>query len=387
MKKAFIKSTGCDRRGLDAARLANYLIENGYQLTNEYKKADLIAYFTCSFKQNTQDISFQNILEFEKAPGELMVFGCLPGIDEEKLKANFSGKYLSTKDFGNIDTFFPDFKVKFIDIPDGNRIYNYNNYIKKSILQKIKNKIKKIEPNPNARIRIANGCSWNCSYCVIPKAIGKIRSKSIEECVKEYKKIIKQGYKKIFFSSEDCGTYGLDINTNLVELLTEIDKIENTEDIKWKIGTFNPFATPKLGEGMLKFIKKGRIIFFRTDHQSGSPRILKLMKRGYDLDKNIELLSKINEIDSKIHTHSSFIMGFPSETDEDVQLTIDLMEKLNLTSYHVFSYDDMKGSESSNFKDKIAPEEKISRLKKIQEYFETKGYTCHFTNHKLTMNK
>lgn len=200
-------------------RVANYFILNKNKIVTDSKKADIIILFTCGFTKIKENENIKAIEEFKKKNGELYILGCLSAIAPQSLKKIFNGKVLSSKNLDKIDKFFPEFKIKFNDVPDANNIYNSvnNNKEKQAIL------------------RIANGCLGHCTFCAIRFATGELRSKPLKNCVNEYKCLLEKGFKKFIINSEDCGFYGIDIGYTLSELLEHLSSINHDYKVEWFI--------------------------------------------------------------------------------------------------------------------------------------------------------
>jgi tRNA A37 methylthiotransferase MiaB len=411
-KKVFISVLGCQRRELDASRVTKYLNLNNHKITKNPKYADILLLFTCAYKKSKEDQSITKLKEFSQHKGELIVLGCLPGINEERLKKEFKGKYLATKNLDKIDEFFPEFKCKLNNVQDANFLLanKYQNPSFKNPLKKFFSEFEfstfflkrcfnflrgkmyvENEDNLDWRklplLRISYGCLGKCSYCVIPKGTGKLRSKPIKECIKEYKDLIENGHRHIMLSAEDTGTYGLDINSSLPELLSEMSKSDKGYDVKLGLQSLNPEYALKYKDKLLGFIKKGKLKNMKFDIQSGSNRILKLMNRNYDIKEVLKLCDELKKISRNLVSLSHFIVGFPSETDSDFKATVSVMEKMNLDFYYVFPYSDMPGSVSSRMPDKVPKKTKVERVKFIKSFFGKKGYHCVWGGHSLELIK
>lgn len=141
MKKVFILTEGCELRLLDAKRISRYLSQNKYQIVYKPENADIIIYVTCAFLNRATEIFLKEIEELQKYDAELIVAGCIPGIDKEGLNKIFSGKTITTKDLDNIDKLFPDIQTKFCDIDDANLLHE--NIDKRTVIGALKNFIQK----------------------------------------------------------------------------------------------------------------------------------------------------------------------------------------------------------------------------------------------------
>lgn len=392
-KRIYItKGTGCPRRGLDASKISNYFEANGWKIIEDPKKAEKIVLFTCSFKKSKEDKSIELVKKYEKYNAEVIVLGCLPGISEKRLKKNFSGRYLSTRNLEKIDNFFPDFKVKFNEIPDANNEFKEPNnnskclkeYLKivpwlREIYSKIRRKNNKKTTNNNnnnnngAILRIARGCLGNCSYCVIRHATGRLKSKPLQECLEEYKNLLKKGYRKFRIDGEDIGPYGLDIGSSLPDLLSEMSKVSRGLNVRWHIQTLHPSYAIKYKNSLLKHIRNGELKSLKCDLQSGNQRILNLMNRDYNIEEIISVLKELKREKPDINIKTHFIVGFPSEKESEFKDTVKAIDELMPIRVQVYQYSDMRGSISYEMSDKISEKTKKERREYIKNYFKNKG--------------
>jgi tRNA A37 methylthiotransferase MiaB len=377
---------------------------NGCKLVDNEKKADVIIFHTCAFNEIRKDECFELIEKYNKHQGELIITGCLPGIAPEELDRVFDGRVLVTRDIENIGDFFPNFKVKYQDVPDANCPYqskltfNVPWVIKKNLISdfklnrqyvrklkhsaklalKVRKRLKKLKST--GFLRISHGCVSQCAYCAIHSATGRLKSKPMEDIVIEYENLLDQGIRNIEFAAESSGPYGLDLKTNLPALLHrlhEVDKKKNVS-VKWNLECIDPKWTTKYMDELLKYIKLDKIDFIKADIQSGNQRILKQMKRHYTV-QDIQNLKRFREAKPDIHLRSQFIAGFPSETEEEFQDTIDLILDIRFDTIQVFAYSDMEGTAASRMENKV-PEGVIQkRLKKLQRILEENGYITFFS--------
>jgi threonylcarbamoyladenosine tRNA methylthiotransferase CDKAL1 len=384
-KKVFIAVGGCNRRGLDASRLIDYFRANRCRIMGSPDSADYILFLTCAYKKKAEDICIDIIKRFNKYKSELIVLGCLPGISLDRLKSIFDGKYLATKDINTIDNFFPYFKVKFNEIPDSN--FSYGGYkpildviasrkkqlpLIKSLFCRLFKRKRLIIPKKKAILRISEGCNGKCSYCSISKATGKQKSKPTHEILKEYSDLLKKGYRFFTLSAEDTGSYGSDIGTKLPELLNNMSKIDKGYCVKWHIQTISPKYAIRYQSTLIDLIRKGKIVLIKCDIQSGNKRILSLMNRYPEVKDILSLYSRFKKANKRLITYSNFIIGFPSETDDEFKDTLRIMKKLELDIYEIFSYSDRHGSISSRLSNKVQSDIMMKRLTLVHDVFRRK---------------
>ncbi|VVB82107.1 Ribosomal protein S12 methylthiotransferase RimO [uncultured archaeon] len=345
MKTVFLtKNPGCSRRALDLARLSAYFSANEFEVVDNPKKADYIIFVTCSFMKSKVDECIKKIKNFRKYNGEVIVLGCLPEIALSSLKKVHEGKYLSTKDIEEIDKYFPDFKIKLKDIPD-------SNYISSASVPSLK---------------ICSGCNDKCSYCAINRAIGELKSKSLKQCKEEYLRLLGNNL-YIDITADNVGSYGLDIGSSFGKLLLELDKISPNE-IKWQIKELHPFWIIKYKKELLSLIKKGRIVCLQSAIQSGSERILSLMNRYNNLKEIEKTLLEFRLANPSLNLLTQVIVGFPTESEEEFNMTLNSIKQLGFQSVQIFPYYDAENTIASGIKEKVTKRIIKKRMKTAKKF-------------------
>lgn len=419
-KKVFIYANTCTRRRLDAKKIRKYFIENKFKIVNDPKNADYTIFVTCGFLNNIADKSLNLINEFKKYKGELIVAGCLPDISQERLNKVFNGKIITTKNLEKIDELFPENKVSFLDIDDSHILWrNFNpfginyepidlikKFLEKSIIIKkvyvsIKeNIIKKIfgkttpfnalyseefldAPIDNSYfLLISRGCIHNCSYCAIKKSVGSLKSKPLEECIKEFKEGLENGYNYFILDADDIGHYGFDINSNLVELLDKLTQINGEYSIR--LQNTHPKWIIKYEKDLEEIFKRKKIKNIILSIQSGSNKILKLMKRSYKKDELIYTIKEFQRADPDLKIDSHFMIGFPGETEEDFEETIDFLRKIRFNLGDVFLYSDVDGTEANLMGGKVSYKEIQKRTKIMLKFLKNNGYFVSYTGNSIS---
>ncbi len=297
--KVFIKTYGCTFNQRDGQAIAGVLTKAGFTISSE-KEAEIIVVNTCGVKTVTQDKIINYIKSLKKTT---FVGGCL--------------------------TKMIDFSKLNVHIFDTNTISQLPNQIKKNIKENLSNekenhlKLPVIETNDLQIIPIAEGCLGNCNYCSVKFARGNLKSYSIEDIVNSIHA------KKILLTSQDNGCYGLDINTNLIELLKNILSLK--QDFQIRIGMMNPEHVIKMLLELIEVYKDSRVIkFIHIPVQSGSNKVLKEMNRRYKVEQFKNIVKKFRKSLPDICISTDIIVGYPTETEEDFLETKRLLEELNL---------------------------------------------------------
>ena len=201
-----------------------------------------------------------------------------------------------------------------------------------------------------AFVKIQDGCDNFCSYCIIPFVRGKCRSKSKEKVVEEVTALVKNGYKEIVLTGIHTGSYGIDLDVSFAELLNSLVKIEGLDRLR-----ISSIETTELNDDVLDVLRNSKVL---VDHlhipiQAGSDPILKSMKRKYDLEFFFNKISEIRSIRPNISISTDVIVGFPGETLELFNKTIDTCRKIAFSKLHVFPYSERRGTASSKMPDKL----------------------------------
>lgn len=414
MKKVYIESLGCVPRSLEAKRLEKYFIVNGFKRCHSPRTADLIIFNTCAFVKSTGNYCLKRIQQLQKYRVDLIVTGCLKDINKKQLDNVFSGDSFGPLDLESIDRLFPSFKYRFTEIKDDSVIFqnsiklsllvrilrrrfalfnlgqlyrkvikqfNFNRDFFSKVMRFLINKLilKKINMSENWFIRISWGClSPYCSYCVIYKSIGRLKSKPIELCLSEFKRGLEKGFKKFYITADNIGAYGLDIKKTLPELLEAILTIQgkyslimDNLDPQWAIGYL---------DRLIPLIGSNRIESIHTPIQSGNNRILKLMNRQYTAQETSNTFLKFKSVAPNLKLFANIMIGFPSETESDFHDTLEIVKKIGFYYVVMFPYSEQEGMFSARLPDKVSPEVIKFRINKAKKYFKDNNIDCYVLN-------
>ncbi|MFA5199994.1 MAG: radical SAM protein, partial [Candidatus Omnitrophota bacterium] len=215
-------------------------------------------------------------------------------------------------------------------------------------------------------LRISDGCSWSCSYCSMKKAIGSAKSKPIQTVLEEVKKAVSQKKFKLNIISSDSGSYGLDIDLTLPQILKEILAQDERIVIEF-VQDLNPFFFCKYKNELVKLIATGRIKSTSVPFQSGSERILKLMNRRLDFSEFRETIKEIKKVNPAFKLRTQVIIGFPTETDDDFLKTMELLGDCNFNEVDLFAYYEGDGTVSQTITPKVSVEVISRRMNLAKE--------------------
>jgi len=400
MKNVFLYVKACERRKLDAAKIRQYLVANDYTIVDKPQDADTIIFVTCGYTDEATKDCLRTIEHFQEYNAELIVAGCVPDIDEEKLKEIFKGRTLSTKHLETIDSLFNQ-KQSFSDISNQHlSFYNIDSDSILGVVQKIFTHVPQLEHMYLAareylfrhvfgdlllvpfhlpltkkalyHLQISNGCLGNCSYCVIKKAIGQHKSKPLGQCIDEFQQGLRQGYSRFVITADDVGAYGIDIDDSFPHLLDELTQPPGTYYID--ILSLNPRWLVKYIDELETTLKRRKIRCVEVPIQSTSPRILKLMNRYANIEKIRNAFLRLKETSPDVLLQTHYILGFPTETKEEVLETISFIIDLEFDAGYIFTFSCKTGSRSEQLEPKISQSQIKQRLKLAKRMLKKAGY-------------
>ncbi len=380
-KQVYLHSTHhpCTENAMNLNLLKRFYSANDWGVTTNPREADCLVVATCGFTQEEEDQEIKvidDLSKIKKKDARIFITGCLPMIRQQRLNELFQAEYVEVTQINRFDEIM-NFDVKTTQL-DNNYVseYEYDSDPEIHDFVKVRKGIEKysflpfirvpktLYPAPSNKwfvIRVAMGCTDNCSYCGIKHAHGFTKSTPMESIIEQAKKGIAQGFKEISLSGEAPGSYGVDINLNLAVLLEELLRLR--EDVKINLRYISPNWLIRLRKDLIPIFKTGRITNFCTPIQSGSNRILKLMNRRYTVEETKEIVNYIMR-NTKVGMISTNVMvGFPGETEDDFNSSLRIFEEIDFGMYMVFKYSDRPGTKASKLPDKISVEEKERRFK------------------------
>ena len=390
MRENFIKkftlyvSMGCSRRPLECGRYYDYFVANGWDYTSSNADADFILVYTCGGFQKTEDQSLFTIeqaLKEKKQAAKLVVTGCLTKINKSVLQGDYI--LLEPEELDAIDTMI-DARVKLAEIQPSNLVPDVNGLVQiprvkefkttfypsaslvvglgKQLLRRLKqNPVKKTVAENRFYLRIAEGCLGNCSYCAIKIACGKLRSKKMGTILEEFKKGLHAGFKTFVLLAEDTGCYGLDIGTDIVALLKKMFDVDG--HYRFIIKDFNPRWLVRYRHTLIPLLKenKDKLVDMRIPIQSGSDRILQMMRRPYKIEDVKNCLHDLNSQIPELPIYTHFMVGFPGETRKDFNQTKQMLKEFEYGDYQVYCFEARPGTPAINMSEKIPVRVKKNR--------------------------
>lgn len=316
MKKVFIESYGCAANTADAEIMAGLLKEAGFKITNSFKDSDLNILNTCVVKNPTEQRMVSRIKELSRLKKPLVVTGCMPK----------TGKKTIERINPNASMIGPDSIQRISEVVDNclkeKRIFCLEDVKEPKVC------LPKLRKNPVIDIiPISTGCLGSCSYCEVKFARGSLFSYPAEKIKEEAETAIMNSCKELLITSQDNSCYGKDIGSNLPQLLKKICQIDGKFFVR--VGMMNPLHAKEILDELIEVYRNEKIFkFLHLPVQSASDRILKLMDRGYTVKDFLKIVEKFKKEFPDLLLATDIIVGFPTETEEEFQETVELIERI-----------------------------------------------------------
>ena len=361
MRQIALINHGCAKNLIDSELMLGKLAENGYKITLDETKADIVIINTCSFINDAEKESVASIFEMINAGKKIIIAGCLPQKHKKELQELIPEAlaFIGTSDIDKIvdvvKKITKDKKVRYEvnETPE----YNYPEDIKRQ----------QITMGASSYIKIAEGCNFNCGYCIIPSLRGPYKSRKIENIVAEAKDLAQKGTSEIVLIAQDTTSYGKDIygKPSLKELLIELNKIEELSWIRIMY-TYPSLLSDDLLETINSLDKVVKYIDVPLQHVSKN--MLEAMNRPVmDYKK---LIKKMRKLIPNVAIRTTFIVGYPTETQEDYQELYNFIEEMKIDRLGVFEFSREKNTKAYSMKPQVLAKVKKQRkneLMKLQQ--------------------
>ncbi len=356
MKKIALVSHGCPKNLVDSELILGILAQNGYGITLNEDESDIVIVNTCSFICDAERESIRSILELVDKGKKVIVTGCLAQKHPEELKKEIPelAGIIGTADFGGIVDVIKNIDKKFVSEVSKKPDYIYPENIERQ----------QITMGASSYLKIAEGCSYRCGYCIIPYLRGDYHSRTIENVVEEAKKLVKKGVTEIILIAQDTTSYGIDIykKPSLPKLLEELNKIEGLGWIRFMYA-YPTHLDDELLDAIANLDKVVKYVDIPLQHSH--PEVLKLMNRpAFDYRPMIENIRK-RIPDVSIRT--AFIVGYPGETEEHFEHLCNFVRDMKFDRMGVFKYSREKGTPSYMLPNRVPAKIANQRYKKLME--------------------
>lgn len=365
--KYSILTMGCQLNENDSEKIAGMLEKMGYSEISDYKNADLVIFNTCCVRENAEERLFGKIGEIKKIKESrdviLAIGGCM--MQEEGMLQKIKKSYpfvnviFGTHTMQNLPENIYKAIVENEKVKD---VIDIDGEIYEGLPIKRNDKFK-------ASVTIMYGCNNFCTYCIVPYVRGRERSRKPEKIIEEVQNLAKEGYKEITLLGQNVNSYvGNSKIKNFADLLNEVCKIDGIERIRF-ISPHPKDFTDDVIEAIAKNDKICKIIHLPL--QSGNSKVLKAMNRKYTKEQYLELVQKMKKQIPNLVLSTDIIVGFPEETDEEFEDTLDVVRKVNFEQIFMFIYSVREGTAAAKMK-QVPEEIKHIRFEKLKELYDSR---------------
>ncbi|BBP43360.1 30S ribosomal protein S12 methylthiotransferase RimO [Thiosulfativibrio zosterae] len=358
-----IVSLGCPKATVDSERILTQLRTEGYELTNSYEDADAVIVNTCGFIDSAVQESLDTIGEALEENGKVIVTGCLGARSEEITNVHpkvlaVSGPAAYQEVLNAVhDAIAPPPHNPFVDLVPPQGI--------------------KLTPKHYAYLKISEGCNHRCTFCIIPSMRGDLVSRSVGDVIAEAKRLKAAGVKELLVVSQDTAAYGVDVKyktefaegrptkTSMVGLSEALGELGGVDEFWVRLHYVYPYPNV---EEVIPLMAAGKILpYLDMPLQHANPRILKAMKRPGNVEQTLERIKKWREAVPNLTIRSTFIVGFPGETEEEFQDLLDFLEEAQLDRVGCFQYSPVTGAVANDLAPPVPDEVKQDRYERFME--------------------
>ncbi|HEX7873263.1 MAG TPA: 30S ribosomal protein S12 methylthiotransferase RimO [Sphingobium sp.] len=361
--KVGMVSLGCPKALVDSERILTKLRSDGYALSPDYSGADVVLVNTCGFLDSAKEESLEAIGEAMAENGRVIVTGCM-GNEADVIRARFpdvlavTGAHQYEAVVNAVHDAAPPVPNAFVDlVPEGGL---------------------KLTPRHYSYLKISEGCNHRCSFCIIPSIRGDLASRRIDAVLREAEKLVSAGTRELLVISQDTSAYGVDvkheprnwkgaeIRTHMTDLARALGQLgQKPGDVWTRLHYVYPYphvdqVIPLMAEGLLT-------PYLDIPFQHASPKVLKAMKRPANEAKVLDRIRNWRSIAPDIAIRSSFVVGFPGETEEDFQYLLNWLEEAQLDRVGAFRFEPVEGAAANALPDPVPEEVKEERYARIMD--------------------
>jgi ribosomal protein S12 methylthiotransferase len=352
-------SLGCPKNLVDSERILTQLRTEGYDIVNSYNNADMVIVNTCGFIDSAVQESLDAIGEALNENGKVIVTGCLGAKDDEIREVHpnvlaITGPHAYEEVMGHVHRYVP----KPTQIP-------FENLVPETGV--------KLTPRHFAYLKISEGCNHRCTFCIIPSMRGDLVSRPIGDVLSEAQRLANAGVKELLVISQDTSAYGVDVKhktgfwegqpvkTSMLALCEALGQL----GIWVRLHYVYPYPSV---DDVIPLMAEGKLLpYLDIPLQHANKRILKLMKRPGSADRTLERIRKWRDICPDLTIRSTFIVGFPGETEEEFEELLQFLRDAQLDRVGCFTYSDVEGAKANELPDPVSEEIKQQRYARFME--------------------
>jgi ribosomal protein S12 methylthiotransferase len=356
--KVGLVSLGCPKALVDSERIITKLRSEGYEISGSYDGADVVIVNTCGFLNSAKTESLEAIGEALAENGKVIVTGCL-GVEADMIRHTHPGVLAVTGPHqyeavvAEVHKVVPPKHDPYVDLvpPEGLRL----------------------TPRHYAYLKISEGCNNACSFCIIPDLRGRLVSRPAGDVMREAERLVKAGVKELLVISQDTSAYGLDIKYAQSPWKDEplaarfLDLAQALGSLGAWVRLHYVYPYPHVDD-VIPLMAEGKILpYLDIPFQHASPRVLKAMRRPAHQEKTLERIARWRAVCPDLAIRSTFIVGFPGETEEDFQFLLDWMQEARLTRVGCFKYEDVDGAKANALPGAVPQEIKEERWHRFMQ--------------------
>ena len=369
-KKVGMVSLGCPKALVDSERILTRLRADGYAMSPDYAGADVVLVNTCGFLDSAKEESLQAIGEAISENGRVIVTGCM-GEEADAIRAAHpqvlavTGAHQYEQVVEAVHEHAPPSQGPFVDL----------------IPQPSDTDIK-LTPRHYSYLKISEGCNHSCAFCIIPQLRGKLASRRIDAVLREAEKLLAAGTKELLVISQDTSAYGVDtrheeklwkghpVRAHMTDLARELGQMRTTDGTPPWVRLHYVYPYPHVDK-VIPLMAEGLLTpYLDIPFQHASPKVLKSMRRPANEAKVLDRLKSWRDICPDIAIRSSFVVGFPGETEEDFQYLLDWLEEAQLDRVGGFRFEPVEGAAANALPDPVPEEIKEERYQRLMEVTE-----------------
>ncbi len=357
--KIGIVSLGCPKALVDSERIITKLRSEGYVISGSYDAADVVLVNTCGFLDSAKQESLEAIGEAMRENGRVIVTGCM-GVEADKIRGLFpdvlavTGPQQYEAVVEAVHDAAPPAHDPFVDLVPPQGI--------------------KLTPRHYAYLKISEGCNHSCSFCIIPSMRGKLKSRQANDVLFEAERLVKAGVKELLVISQDTSAYGVDLKHAESQWRERKVKARLTElaDAMGSLGAWvrlhYVYPYPHVDE-IIPLMADGKILpYLDIPFQHAEPRVLKSMRRPGNQEKVLARIRAWREICPDLAIRSTFIVGFPGETESDFEFLLDWLDEAELDRVGCFKYENVEGASANDLPGHVPDEVKQDRWERFMAH-------------------
>ncbi len=367
--KVGMVSLGCPKALVDSERILTKLRADGYAMSADYAGADVVLVNTCGFLDSAKEESLAAIGEAIAENGRVIVTGCM-GSEAELIRAKFpqvlavTGAHQYEAVVDAVHEAAPPARGPFIDLVP--QVYADDGGIK-------------LTPRHYSYLKISEGCNHACAFCIIPQLRGKLASRRIDAVLREAEKLVAAGTRELLVISQDTSAYGVDVRhetrdwkgrevrTHMTDLARELGGLRTPDGSPPWVRLHYVYPYPHV-ESVIPLMAEGLITpYLDIPFQHAAPNVLKAMKRPANEAKVLERLREWRAICPDIAIRSSFVVGFPGETEADFQYLLDWLDEAQLDRVGAFRFEPVEGAAANDLPNPVPEAVKEERYARIME--------------------